>query len=81
MYLQKYQILKFILRGADTLSGEATLSKWFCLPSEKGSTLKGENLLPFRVDPYSEGYWHSVKQTGSHKTGRPNLLIKHIQYP
>ena len=29
------------LRGMDTLSGEATLSKLFCLPSEMGSTLKG----------------------------------------
>ena len=29
----------------------------FCLPSEKGSTLKGKNLLPFpfRVDLLSEG--------------------------
>ena len=30
----------------DTLKGEATLSKLLCLTSEKGSTLKGKNLLP-----------------------------------
>ena len=28
--------------------------KLFCLPSEKGSILKGKNLLPFRLDPFSE---------------------------
>ena len=28
-----------------TLSGETILSKLFCLPSEKGSILKGKNLL------------------------------------
>ena len=26
---------------------EATLSNLFCLPSEKGSSLKGKNLLPW----------------------------------
>ena len=31
--------------GIDPLSEEATLSKLFCLPSEKGSILKGKNLL------------------------------------
>ena len=46
-------------RGMDTLSGEAALSKLFCLPSEKESALKGKNLLgskffPFRIDPFSE---------------------------
>ena len=48
------------VRGIDTLSGNATLPKLFCLPSEKGSTLKGKNLLPgklffpFRVDHFSD---------------------------
>ena len=44
------------------LSGEVNYSKIFCLPSEKHSTLKWKNLLPwgansflFRVDPFSEG--------------------------
>ena len=39
------------------------MSKLFCLPSEKGSVLKGKNLLPwgskflpFRTDPFSEGH-------------------------
>ena len=31
----------------DTPSGELTLSELFCLPAEKGSILKGKNLLPF----------------------------------
>ena len=37
------------LSGMDPLSGQATLSNLFCLPSEKGSTLnmlKGTHLLP-----------------------------------
>ena len=43
-YMQ--QVHFFSLRGMDTLTGEATLSKMFCLPSENGFTLKGKNLLP-----------------------------------
>ena len=45
----------------DTTSGEATLSDLFCLPFEKGSTLKGNNLLPgskffpLSEDSFSEG--------------------------
>ena len=35
-----------VTRRMDTPSGEATLSKLVCIPSEKGSTLKGKNLLP-----------------------------------
>ena len=35
------------LRGIDTLSREATLSKWFLPPFWKGSTLKGKKLLPW----------------------------------
>ena len=34
------------LKGNNTLPGEATKSKLFCLPSEKVSTLKEKNLLP-----------------------------------
>ena len=34
------------LRGMATLSEEINLSKLFCLPSEKGSTLIGKNWLP-----------------------------------
>ena len=30
------------LSGTDMLSWEATLQHWFCLPSEKASTLKGK---------------------------------------
>ena len=66
------------LRGMNTLSGETTLSKLFCLPSEKGSTLKGKNLLPigskffpFRVDPFLEGAWCTENQIGTHKSYLP----------
>ena len=41
----------------------------FLLPSEKGSTLKGNNLLPFfpfRADSFSEGFQCAEKLTGSH---------------
>ena len=51
-------VLYDMIKGMKTVSGEATLSKWFCLLSEKGPILKGKNLLPvrskffpFRVDP------------------------------
>ena len=51
------------LKRKDTVSGETTLLKVFWLPSEKGSTLKGKNLLPvfgansFLLEyiPFSEG--------------------------
>ena len=52
------------LREIDTLSREATLSKVILCVSEKGSGLKGKNLLslgstffPFRAGPFSEGIW------------------------
>ena len=32
--------------GKNMLSGEAPLSVWFCLASEKGSIVKRKNLLP-----------------------------------
>ena len=38
-----------------TLTGDVILSILFRLPSEKGSTQKGNNLRPFRVDLFSEG--------------------------
>ena len=51
-------------KGIDTFTRETTLAKLFLLPSEKGSSLKGKNLLPrgansfiFRVDPYIKEYW------------------------
>ena len=37
------------------LSEAATLSKLFCFLPVKESTLKGTNLLPFRVDPFQKG--------------------------
>ena len=62
----------------DIFSGEATKSNWFCLSSEKWSTLKEKTnappenkFLPFRVDPFSEGDWCTVKQTGSDRSCLP----------
>ena len=51
------------LKGDDTLTGRQLLSKFY-LPSEKWSTLKGKNLLPFlfRVDPFPEGTWYVKMQ-------------------
>ena len=72
------------------LSGEVTLSKWFCLPSEKVSTLKGKNLLPiefapmgskffpFRVDSFSEGNWCAGMQKESHKSCFPCKIAENI---
>ena len=39
----------------------------FCLPSERGSTLKGSKFFPFRVDLFWEGDWWTGKQRGSQK--------------
>ena len=39
-------------QGMDTFSEEATPSKLFCIPSEKGSTLKGKNLLPMGANSF-----------------------------
>ena len=33
------------------LSGEITVSKLVCLPSDEGSTRKEKNFFTFRVDP------------------------------
>ena len=40
----------------DTLSRKITISKLFCLLSEKRSILRGKNLSA-RVDPFSEEVW------------------------
>ena len=40
------------LKGLDILSGDAVLSTLFLLPSEKGPTLKGKNLLPVGADSF-----------------------------
>ena len=61
-------LIAVYLRELDSVSREATLSKWFCLPSEKEPTLKGKNSFPFRVDPFLEGTWYAGKQTASHKS-------------
>ena len=70
------------LRSLNTLPGQTTLSKVFCLPSENGSTHKRKNLLPwgagffpFIADQFSEGNLCAGKQTGSHNKNCP-LAIK-----
>ena len=52
LYKQKLSINKLESRGTDTLSGEATLSKLFCLSSEKWSILKEKNLLPLGANSF-----------------------------
>ena len=66
------------LRGLNTLSKEKTV-KLFCLPSEKGYSLKRKNLLPFRVDLFSEVDLHPGQQTGSHKSYFPSIWWKILQ--
>ena len=43
------------LSALDTISRAITLLKMFLSPSEKGSSLKGKNFFPFRVDPFQKG--------------------------
>ena len=40
------------LKEMDTLSGAATLTKLFCVPSEKGSNLKVKNLIPLGANSF-----------------------------
>ena len=77
--------LDSVSKRIDKLSEEATLWKLFCAASEKGSTLKGKNLLPrkericspwskffpFRIDSILEAAECAGKQTGSHKSCLP----------
>ena len=52
---------KFLLKGADTLSGQATLSSSFCRPSEKGFTLKDKKYTTPHPLPHHIGisfFWH-----------------------
>ena len=44
---ERAYLLLTSLRGTDTFSGETTLSKLFCLPSENWSTLEGKNFVPY----------------------------------
>ena len=65
----KVGYIRVSLRGLVTLSGEITLSKLFCFPSKKMSTLKGKGLYPWSRPPFrrhfSEEDWCAVKQTGN----------------
>ena len=40
------------LREMYTLSGETTESKLICFPSEKGSSVKGNNLFPVGTNSF-----------------------------
>ena len=79
-----------IISESELLSWERDLQcSSCCLPSVKGCTLKGKNLLtlgansfllgskffPFREDPFKGGDWCARKQTGSKKSlRRPRWL-------
>ena len=55
-------------RGTDTLKGEITKWKMFLLPSKKGSTLKGKNLLPAGANSFLLVYtlfWKDPDEQGS----------------
>ena len=58
---------KSALRCTDTHPREAALSVLFCLPSEKGSSLKEKNLLPPGANSFllnktfSKGVWCTKK--------------------
>ena len=67
------------LKRIYTLSGggEASLSKLLLLHSENGSSLKGQKLLPFTVDPFSEGSC-KAKKPWWHNTTRSEALIIRI---
>ena len=72
MYTNPYHICELQDLSFDTFAREATLTKFVCRTSEKGSALKGMNLLPsganfvlFRVEPISEGTWFVGKRTGN----------------
>ena len=49
----------------NTFTGAVTLSKWFCLPLERGQVVNGgicswkseKKFSPFRVDSHSKGAW------------------------
>ena len=47
-----------------TLSGEVSLLKLFCLPSGKGSTLKGTNLLPQGANSFLLEFISFQRETG-----------------
>ena len=68
------------------------MSKWFCLLSEKGSTLKGKNLLPVEANsllldstPFHNELGFVLKKTGSHTVvslgGNGDKSTKFIQSP
>ena len=44
--LSQFQACRLYDKEIDTLSGEVALTNYLCSLSEKGSTLKGKNLLP-----------------------------------
>ena len=60
----------------------------FTLPSEKGPTLKGNDLVPlgreffpFRVEPFSEGAWHAGKKANEKLQKLSPLLAQLMPWP
>ena len=68
----------------DAVSGKATLSKQFCLPSENGSTLKGKNLLKLVANsfllektPFPKEL--EMQEKGNHKIYLPYQITESLQ--
>ena len=68
-----------MLRGINTLSGEAALVKVFCLLSEKVSTVKGIfslrgcKFFPFRLDSFQKGF---AMQESKHEITKVVSLLR-----
>ena len=50
-----------VVRETDTISGETTMSELFYLLSEKGSSLKENNLFPLVAFPSEKGVYYKRK--------------------
>ena len=71
-------ITKENLRGTDKHSGEVTVSKWFFLPSENESTLKGKKKkkTTFECSPFRRDLLYRVINTVrlANQNGKDNRL-------
>ena len=42
---------------------------------------RGSKFFPYRIDPFTEGAWHTVKQTRNHNSFLPwRKLKKHLSH-
>ena len=65
----------------DTLSGEATLSNLFDLPSEKGSVREGKTILPSKFVPFRIDYFQMklVCRKTNRKSQKLLFLYKEVR--